>query len=117
MKLIGATSVGTVIIEMSASQFANLAQDAEAQPTPPEVKKAAQPVMALKRRLNSVRTCLDKLRPRNRFDLIRTIESVHKSTGGIGVREVEQMVMVLEREDFLSIDEEGIVKYLQQATG
>lgn len=104
MRKIGSTTTGSVIIEMTAAQFAALTQVITADPKP-EVKKPAQlPVMALKRKQTNVRNCLEQLRPENRQEVIRSIRAMYRGMGGIREEEIIQIMESLVKEGYLSFD-------------
>ena len=116
MNKIGATKSGTIIVEMTTTQFDALHQFMGGQGIP-AIGKADNtvpvpvPVIALKRKLEYVRGCLEKLKPGSREDLLRSIKSVFRSFGGIADFEVEQIVTILQREGFIAIDKQERVTY------
>jgi hypothetical protein len=123
MRKIGATSTGSVIIEMTAAQYAALTQvmdnkreaeqelESEQQRNPVE-----RPVMALKRKQVYVRSCFDKLRPETRHEAIRSIRAMFQGSGGIRQSEIEQMIESLLKDKYFSIDEQGRIRYRDKDT-
>ena len=116
MNKIGATKSGTVIVEMTTAQFDALHQFMVGQSGAGATKldnsvAVPVPVIALKRKLEYVRGCLEKLKPASHEELLRSIKSVFRSFGGIADFDVEQIVKILQKEGFIAIDELERVTY------
>jgi hypothetical protein len=113
MRKIGATSAGSVIIEMTKAQFAALTQVMEPKSEKKKDKKkvAEAPVMAVSRKLVYVRNCLDKLQPKTRTEVERTIRSMFHGTGGIRAQEIEHLLQRLIKDKYLAITEDESVQY------
>ena len=120
MKKVGQTSAGSVLVEMTRAQYTAMtkllepARSAE----PEEVKSAstetptAEATMFLRSRMESIRTCLGKMKPQTKKELVRAIRFVCRHSGGVRDREIEQIIKILEREDFLSLADGGRVAYV-----
>jgi hypothetical protein len=113
MRKIGATSAGSVIIEMTKAQFAALTQvmDPKSEKKEEQKKKVEAPVMAITRKLAYVRNCLDKLQPKTRTEVERTIRSMFHGTGGIRTQEIEQILQSLIKDKYLAITKDESVQY------
>ena len=84
---------------------------------PAEAARQEIPVaMAVRRKLEYVRSCLRKLRPGTRTEVIRSIESLFRFSGGIREQEVEQILSQLQKEKYLTLDAEGMVSYKWETT-
>lgn len=119
MKKVGKTVSGSILVEMSVSQYDALvqvlgpAQTGESPPEPAPVSPVRKThAMAVKRKLQSVRSCIVKLKPKNSEEVFRVIKSVYSQSGGISDTEVNQILTVLEKEKFLGFDEDGTVNYV-----
>ena len=115
MRKIGSTTTGSVIIEMTAAQFAALTQVITADPQPEEKKPASLPVMALKRKQTNVRNCLDQLRPESRQEVIRSIRAMYRGMGGIREEEIIQIMESLVKEGYFSFDADERACYSDNA--
>lgn len=67
--------------------------------------------MILRSRMESIRTCLRKMKPQTKKELVQAIRFVCRHSGGARDREIEQIIKMLEREDFLSLADGGRVAY------
>ena len=117
MRKIGSTSTGSVIIEMTAAQYAAFTQVMGAPATvdePGEKKEAPRPVMAVKRKQGYVRNCLSQLRPDTRKEVFRSIRAMFHGSGGIRDTEIDQMIDSLVKDHYFSIDENGDVTYADE---
>ena len=109
---------GSVLVEMSYAQFNNLTQLMQPldpdndEPAPVRPQAVAQmPAMVLKKRLESVRRCLSKLRPSSLPDLQRTIRLVCSHTGGVRDSEVQHIINLLQKERYLQVLPDESVVY------
>jgi hypothetical protein len=109
-KKIGLTSTGSVLVKMTRAQFEALTNVL----TPMTAFEAgldesslvaAQPLpaMAVRRRLDSVRSCLRKIRPTGRPKLVRTVRLVCQPAGDITNIQIDHMLQLLEKEEFLKM--------------
>lgn len=122
MKKVGKTGSGSILVEMTAAQYEALVQvvaPAQLDDSPPESSSAVSVqsvrpthAMAVKRKLQSVRSCILKLKPKNNEEVFRLIKSVYSQSGGISESEVRQIMTVLEKEKFLGFNEDGTVNYV-----
>ena len=115
MKKIGVTSSGSVMVEMTHAQFDALTKvlapvAPSIEPDQEESALVSQPVpaMAVRKRLDSVRKCLRKIRPSGRNELFRTVRLVCQPTGGVNNIQIEHMLQILEKEDFLKVEDDRI---------
>lgn len=113
--MIGATKSGTVLIEMTPAQYEALQKFSHSDTGPDSTQEQAErqeaPAIALTRKLEFVRGCLEKLKPADREELLRSVKSVFRSFGGISESEVQQIVHVLKKEGFIILGEDGKVRY------
>jgi len=120
MRKVGATTSGSVIVEMTQVQFEALQQvvnpnsskeetSAESAPPAGEVK-----TMAVKRKLDHVRTCILKLKPSTRDELIRSIKTVGPFTGGFADTEIDHLLRILAREEHFTISDNGTLVYRKE---
>lgn len=120
MRKVGATTSGTVIVEMTQIQFEALqqvvnpnatkvAKGGESSITSGEVK-----AMAVKRKLDHVRRCILKLKPSTREELIRSIKTVGPFTGGFADTEIDHLLRILAREEHFSISQDGTLVYRRE---
>jgi len=106
MKNIGTTSSGTVIVEMTAAQFAALSQLQVAPPAPPAVVK-----MSIAEMVGYVRERIAKLSPKKKEGVVRSISAMFQFNGGIPAADVEEVIRRLQKEKFFAINETGRVTY------
>jgi hypothetical protein len=120
MKKVGTTDSGSILVEMTAAQYDALKQvvgPVQLNEVSPQkatsVSTVRQPhAMAVRRKLQSVRSCILKLKPKNSEEVFRLIKSVYHQSGGISDTEVTQILSVLEKEKFLGFNEDGTVNYV-----
>ncbi len=105
---------------MTAAQYDALVQvvkpdqlnnETSVEPSPVLLPRAKH-AMAVRRKLQSVRSCILKLKPKNNEEVFRLIKSVYHQSGGISDTEVMQILSVLEKEKFLGFNEDGTVNYV-----
>lgn len=72
--------------------------------------------MAVRRKLESVRSCVLKLRPATRGELIKVIQNLKQATP-MGDKEIEQFIKILERDQVIEIETTGLVRYREIPTG
>jgi hypothetical protein len=113
MHKIGATKSGTVLIEMTTAQYDALRQFSRPGAKQEPAARQEVPPIALKRKLEFVRGCLEKLKPDTLEELLKSVKSVFRSFGGIPDSEAGQIVTVLRREGFLDLEDDGSVRYLK----
>ena len=106
MKKIGTTSCGTVIVEMTVAQFDALSALQGAPQAQPGVV-----AMTLAERVAFVRERIVKLNPKKKDGVARSIAAMFQFTGGISEREIEEVIGRLQKEKFLTIDENARVSY------
>lgn len=117
MRKIGSTSTGSVIIEMTAAQYAALTQvmgPKSGVDESEEKKPANRPVMAVHRKQGYIRNCLNQLRPENRQEVFRSIRSMFHGSGGIRDTEVDQMIDYLIKDGYFRIDAHDRVTYADE---
>jgi len=121
MRKVGATRSGTVIVEMTQVQFDAIQQVVNANASPNGLKATESRItpgevktMAVKRKLDHVRTCILKLKPSTRDDLIRSIKTIGPFTGGFADTEIDHLLRILAREEHFSICEDGTLRYRKQ---
>lgn len=115
MNKIGTTTSGTVIVEMTADEYAALPQSL---PTKPRTQSPAKPPLPLKAvsavkqlaspqadvdRVALVKKRLLKLNPKKRDALAHCIETMFQFTGGIKAAQVDSIITRLQKERFLTI--------------
>jgi len=133
MKKIGTTSSGTVIVEMSASQFDALMQihtpeqTLTAQPPPPvdteaKAKSSAVLTTVVKDSASSMTPAqlvdyvakrIGKLKPKRKDTLIHSIETMFRLTGGIDEPAIGRVIAGLQKTKFITIDAVGKVVYCE----
>lgn len=114
MRKVGSTSAGSVLIEMTAAQYAALTQVmAPQQPDSEPEKPLERPVMALKRKQASVRNCLDKLRPDTRREVARSIKAMFSGNGGIREQEIDLLIESLVKDGYFSFIGGEKVRYAE----
>lgn len=138
MKKIGVTSAGTVILEMSVSQFDALMQIYTPQQTPPAQPPTSQPPPTAKAQpaaktesttvmtasvkdsvssmtpvqlIDYVAKRIGKLKPKRKDALIHSIETMFRLTGGIDAPATERVIAGLQKSQFITIDAAGKVTY------
>ena len=109
MKNIGTTSSGTVIVEMTAAQFAALSQLQVAPPAPPAPPAVVK--MSIAEMVGYVRERIAKLSPKKKKGVVRSISAMFQFNGGITAADVEEVIRRLQKEKFFAIDETGRVTY------
>lgn len=122
MRKIGSTSTGSVIIEMTAAQYAALTQVMGPKPGTEEPgtdglekkEEVTRPVMAVRRKQGYVRNCLSQLRPDTRKEVFRSIRAMFHGSGGIRDTEIDQMIDSLIKDQYFSIDANGDVRYADE---
>lgn len=106
MKKIGTTLSGTVIVEMTASQFEALSQipkSSQPQPAAATMSVAEQVIYARER--------LAKLTPKKKEGVAHSISAMFQFTGGISETQIQEIITRLEREKFFTIDQTDRVAY------
>lgn len=113
MRKVGATSSGNVLIEMNLAQYEALKQVVD-----PKSASASSPpgggvdkTMAVKRKLDHIRSCVQKLRPDTRDKLIQAIRSVHAFSGAYANKEIDHLLRILVREKLLVINADDSIDY------
>lgn len=111
MRKIGVTSSGTVIVEMTESQYATLSSlnGSSAPSQEPKLEKGIQPSQV--ERLDYVRPRLAKLKPKKRGGVVKSISAMFQFTGGIEDKEIERIIATLAKEGFLRIGSDEKVEY------
>lgn len=114
MRKIGTTSTGSVIVEMSGTQFEALVQlqkDIATAPTKESAAASPAPKMNHSQRVEYVAERLKKLSPKKREGVVRSIEAMFQFTGGIEEDEIDRLLTTLGRRNFFSIAPDGKVTY------
>ena len=110
MKKIGATSSGTLIVEMSAEAFRALSQ-LQTTPTPAKNPQLQTAKTANTENLAFVKKRILKLAPKKKGGLIRSIAAMFQFKGGIEEQEIQTILKNLQKEKILAIDENNRVTY------
>lgn len=76
---------------------------------------ASNPTMAVKRKMERVRTCVLKLRPTTRGELVKVIRNVHQGLP-VSEKEVDPFIKILERDGLIEIADTGAVSYPEEPT-
>lgn len=119
MKKVGQTSAGSVLVEMTRAQFEAMTKllqpmlnkEPEKEKPGAESSPNAAAAMVLRSRMESIRTCLGKMKPQSKKELVRAIRFVCQHSGGIRDRDIEQIIKSLQEEKFLTLDDAGKVDY------
>lgn len=115
MKKIGTTGAGSVIVEMTPLEYEALQQlqgVGAATPAPKDTKEVeVAPQMNHSERAAYVAERLQKLNPKKKDGVIRSIESMFQFGGGIGMPEIEKLLATLQKQKFFSISPDGKVSY------
>jgi hypothetical protein len=97
MKKIGATSSGTVIVEMTDAEFARLEKL-------PALSTGNEKCMTHDERVAFARERLRKLNTKTKEAAIHSIEAMFQFHGGITKEDAERIIASLRKEKFLIID-------------
>ncbi len=114
MKKIGATTTGSVIVEMTAQEYAALQHLTGGESIPKSTGSVAQevpPQMNHSERSAYVAERLKKLSPKKKDGVIRSIEAMFQFSGGIASSEIEKLLSNLQKQRVLSIAPDGKVTY------
>jgi hypothetical protein len=111
MKKIGTTTSGTVIVEMTTTQFDALAQIQ----APPVANNPVHHTEGPKRTFAEtdayVRERIVKLKPKKKDGVVHSIKAMFQFTGGISEQEIEKVLQNLQKTKFVTIDDFGRVTY------
>jgi hypothetical protein len=115
MRKVGATTSGSVIVEMNLAQFEALSQFMDPKPaaaTDSDTQdKLEVKAMAVKRKLDNIRACVKKLKPDNRDNMIQLIRSAHSFSGSYAEKEIDHLLQILAREKLFTVKEDGSIEY------
>ncbi|NDV62965.1 hypothetical protein G0Q06_10920 [Puniceicoccales bacterium CK1056] len=112
MRKVGATTSGSVIVEMDLAQFEALKQFMDPKPAPAEkMEKQEVKAMAVKRKLDNIRNCVRKLKPESRESLVLLIKNAHSFSGAYAEKELDHLIEILAREKHFEIKEDGRLEY------
>ncbi len=114
MKKIGTTTSGSVIVEMTTQEYDAL-QQLQLGGSSPAPKAASDPDVAPRmnhsERSSYVAERLEKLSPKKKDGVVRSIEAMFQFGGGIDASEVEKVIATLQKQKFFSIAPDGRVTY------
>lgn len=114
MKKIGTTSTGAVIVEMTTQEYDALQQLQVGRSAPAAEVAADHEVghrMSHSERSSYVAERLQKLSPKKKDRVIRSIEAMFQFGGGIDSSEVEKVIATLQKQKIFTISPDGQVAY------
>ena len=112
MRKVGATTSGSVIVEMNLAQFEALSQFMDPKPAPADkTEKQEVKAMAVKRKLDNIRNCVRKLKPESRESLVSLIKNAHSFSGAYAEKELDHLIEILARETHFEIKADGSLEY------
>lgn len=111
MNKIGVTSSGTVIVEMSESQYSALSSLSVGFPPSRDSQTEKANLMSPSEKLDFVRPRLAKLKPKRRGGVVKSISAMFQFTGGIDEKDIDRIIESLAKEGYLKIGSDEKVEY------